>query len=124
MLTSCRQRREHLVFQSLLQMVPGLEARLLEGSEDDVVQIAELVCRYDTLLYAFVFTVSQLQRGVSGARSDDTKSLKGAILEWIVPMGQSLNPPLSRNVKVDRGFHHERTGFFLCPAGMDWSDPE
>src|SRR5262245_15723464 len=66
----------------------------------------------------------KLQKGVSGARSDDTKSLKGPILDWIVPHGQSLNPPLSRNVKVDRGFHHERTGALLCPAGMDWSDTE
>jgi hypothetical protein len=39
-------------------------------------------------------------------------------------MGQVLNPPLSRNVKVDRGFHHERTGALLCPAGLDWHHPE
>jgi hypothetical protein len=25
---------------------------------------------------------------------------------------------------MNRGFHHERTGALLCPAGMDWSDPE
>jgi hypothetical protein len=61
---------------------------------------------------------------VSSARSDDTKSLKGPILDWIIPVGQSLNPPLARNVKMDRGFHHDRTGFLLCPAGMDWSDLE
>ena len=39
-------------------------------------------------------------------------------------MGHSLNPPLARNIKTDRGFHHERTGALLCPAGLDWSDPE
>jgi hypothetical protein len=66
----------------------------------------------------------QLQKGVSGARSDDTKSLKGPILDWITPRGQSLDPPLSRNVKVNRGFHHERTGSLLCPAGVNWTDPE
>ena len=38
-----RQRREHRVFGMLLQMVPGLEQRLMEGSGDDVVVIAELV---------------------------------------------------------------------------------
>jgi hypothetical protein len=65
---------------------------------------------------------SKIQKGVSGARSDDTKSLKGVILDWITPRGQSLHPPLSRNIKMDRGFHHERTGALLCPAGMDWSD--
>ena len=46
------------------------------------------------------------------------------MLDWIVPTGQSLTPPLARNVKMDRGFHHERTGFLLCPAGMNWSDQE
>ena len=66
----------------------------------------------------------KIQQGVSSARSDDTKSLKGPILDWIVPVGQSLNPALARNVKMDRGFHHERTGALLCPAGMDWSNFE
>ena len=61
---------------------------------------------------------------MSGARSDDTKSLKGPILDWITLQGQSLDPPLSRNVKVNRGFHHERTGSLLCPAGVKWTDPE
>jgi hypothetical protein len=50
--------------------------------------------------------------------------LKGAILDWITPRGQYLNPPLARNVKTDRGFHHERTGALLCPAGLDWSNTE
>jgi hypothetical protein len=66
----------------------------------------------------------QIQKGISSARSDDTKGLKGPILDWIVPLGQTLNPPLVRNVKMDRGFNHERTGALLCPTGMDWSDPE
>jgi hypothetical protein len=38
-----RQRREHRVFQALLQMVPGLKERLLDGSDNDVKAIAELV---------------------------------------------------------------------------------
>ncbi|KIM86989.1 hypothetical protein PILCRDRAFT_4229 [Piloderma croceum F 1598] len=104
---TAEQRREHRVFTVLLQMVPNLEARLMEGVDDDVVIAADLI-----------------QKGVSSARSDDTKSLKGSILDWIVPLGHSLNPPLARNIKTDRGFHHERTGALLCPAGLDWSDPE
>jgi hypothetical protein len=71
-----------------------------------------------------VLIVLELRKGMSGARSDDTKSLKGPILDWIVPHGQTLLPPLARNIKTDRGFHHERTGSLLCPAGMDWSDTE
>jgi len=40
-----RQRREHRVFAMLLQMVPNLEVRLMEGGDEDVVSIAETVCR-------------------------------------------------------------------------------
>jgi hypothetical protein len=98
---------EHRVFKLLVQMISGLENRLVEGSDQDVAHIAELI-----------------QKGVSGARSDDTKSLKGVILDWITPRGQQLNPPLARNIKTDRGFHHERTGALLCPADLDWSDTE
>jgi hypothetical protein len=39
-----RQRREHRVFEVLLQMVPNLEARLMEGVDEDVTMIADLVC--------------------------------------------------------------------------------
>lgn len=66
----------------------------------------------------------QLRKGAAGARGDDTKSLKGAILDWITPKGQVLNPPIHRNVKYTRGFHHEVTGSLLCPADLDWSDEE
>jgi hypothetical protein len=68
--------------------------------------------------------IPQIKKGASSARSDDTKSLKGAVLDWITPRGQPLNPPLSRSVKVDRGFHHERTGALLCPVDLDWSNHE
>ena len=69
-------------------------------------------------------TPPKIQKGVSSARSDDTKSLKGVILDWITPEGQHLEPPLARNVKSNRGFNHDRTGYLLCPAGLDWADPE
>jgi hypothetical protein len=104
-------------------MVPNLETRLMEGVDEDVVVIADLVCHTRTSRHIYYLLLSKIQKGVSSARSDDTKSLKGPILDWIVPVGQALNPPLARNVKMDRGFHHERTGALLCPAGMDWADP-
>lgn len=58
------------------------------------------------------------------ARSDDAKSLKPAILDWIMPKGQALFPPLRRNSKHDRGFNHVRTGALLCPAHLDFSNKE
>ncbi|TEB31765.1 hypothetical protein FA13DRAFT_1613262, partial [Coprinellus micaceus] len=97
------ERRELRVFKKLLAMVPDLEERLMSSSEEDAMAIANM-----------------LQKGASSARSDDTKSLKGVILDWIGP----LNPPLSRNVKQNRGFHHDRTGFLLCPPELDWNDPD
>lgn len=38
-----RQRREHHVFIALLQAVPGLEERLMNGTQEDAVAIGELV---------------------------------------------------------------------------------
>ena len=67
---------------------------------------------------------AQIQKGISGARSDDTKSLKGSILDWIAPQGRQLDPPLERNTKTNHRFHHERTGTLLCPADLDWSNVE
>jgi hypothetical protein len=72
----------------------------MNGCEEEVAHIAEMVhhLKYsswsDNLL-------PQIQKGVSSAWSNDTKGLKGPILDWITPKGQSLSPPLSRNVKMD-----------------------
>lgn len=106
-----------------MEMVPGLMERLLDGSDEGVMHIAELVSSWIALTPMATYSL-QIQKGASSARSDDTKSLKCAILDWITPRGQSLNPSLARNVKTDRGFHHERTGALLCPAGLDWSNTE
>ncbi|KAF8190092.1 hypothetical protein BJ912DRAFT_850336 [Pholiota molesta] len=105
---TAQQRREHKVFHLLLRIVPGLEERLMTAdSEQDIHHIASL-----------------LQKGASSARSDDTKSLKSAIIDWLSPPGQPLIPPLARNVKINRGFNHEITGALLCPAGVDWSNKD
>ena len=64
----------------------------------------------------------KIQKGISGARSDDTKSLKAVVVDWITPRDKPLNPPLSRSNKTVRGFHHPTTGALLCPAGLDWND--
>lgn len=66
--------------------------------------------------------IFKIQKGASSARSDDTKSLKSPIIDWIATRDQPLRPPLARNSKMDRGFHHDRTGELLCPAEFDWSD--
>ena len=47
--TSPRQRQEQRIFAALLQMIPGLEERLLEGSNEDVVIIADKVSLVDAV---------------------------------------------------------------------------
>ena len=64
----------------------------------------------------------QIQKGANGARADDTKGMKGPIVDWITPKGQSLTPHIPRNIKSGRGFNHDRTGALLCPAGLDWNN--
>ncbi|EGN98270.1 hypothetical protein SERLA73DRAFT_153398 [Serpula lacrymans var. lacrymans S7.3] len=68
-----REPRERAVFERLMQMVPGLDTRLQESSSKERGMIA------DFLLPA------KIQQGSSGAQSDDTKSLKGLILNWVTP---------------------------------------
>ena len=41
--------------------------------------------------------------------------MKGAVIDWITPKGQSLNPHIPHNAKAGRGFNHERTGAFFVP---------
>jgi hypothetical protein len=38
-----RERREHVVFKKLIQMIPGLQERLVNGSEEDLLHVADLV---------------------------------------------------------------------------------
>ena len=66
----------------------------------------------------------QIQKGANASRADDTKGMKGVIIDWITPPDRELVPRLSWKHKFDWGFQHETTGTLLCPAGVDWNDPE
>ncbi|KAJ3509290.1 hypothetical protein NMY22_g16344 [Coprinellus aureogranulatus] len=99
------EQMEHGIFLKLMKLNPGLETRVMKASEEELHYVADM-----------------LNNGSSRARSDDTRSLKSAIIDWITPPGGALVPPLSRNVKTDRGFFHYATGKLLCPATLDWED--
>ncbi|KAH6903247.1 hypothetical protein BKA70DRAFT_1111106 [Coprinopsis sp. MPI-PUGE-AT-0042] len=101
---SSEMSKEYRIYHQLLALSPKLEERLCTGSEEDVFHIAALITK-----------------GAANARSDDTRSLKSIIIDWITPRGEVLLPPLQRNIKTDRGFHHDKTGQLLCPATMDWT---
>ncbi|KAG6907310.1 hypothetical protein DXG01_009429 [Tephrocybe rancida] len=101
------KRFKYKIYHQILTLTPTMEDRINSASEEELLHIPDL-----------------LQKGASGIRPDDTQSLKSVIIDWITPKGQSLTPPLSRNIKIDRGFHHEHTSTLLCPTGLDWDDPE
>ena len=101
-----------------------LEWCLLSCSDEEVRLIADLVRLHPHLDPSILITYFQVQKGISSARSDDTQSLKSAIIDWISPVGQTLIPPLACNIKADRSFNHDHTGFLLCPAGLNWADSE
>ncbi|KAG0703966.1 hypothetical protein DFH29DRAFT_874071 [Suillus ampliporus] len=104
---SAEEWREHHAFEQLLDSYPGLLDRLKDGSEEEILHVGELI-----------------GKGAAGARGNDTKTLKSVVLDWISPKGEAIQPPLHRNSKIDRGFNHELTGSLLCPAGLDWNDPQ
>ncbi|KAH6869707.1 hypothetical protein BKA70DRAFT_1451784 [Coprinopsis sp. MPI-PUGE-AT-0042] len=91
--------REYQIYKQLLALSPKLEERLYNGSEQDVYHIAAMV-----------------SKGSANACSDDTRALKAAVVDWITPRGGVLIPPLQRNIKADRGFHHNRTGGTIMPC--------
>ena len=95
-------------------------------SDEDILHVGDLVSTFLQLSNSRITAciVSQIQKGAASARANDTKGLKGPILDWITPCGGSLNPPLARNDKSDWGFNHETTGALLCPTEYDWNDPE
>ncbi|KAF8239124.1 hypothetical protein L208DRAFT_1239201, partial [Tricholoma matsutake] len=101
------QRLEYHIYRTLLNMVPGLEECLVNSLDEERRMITDL-----------------LQKSASSARSDDTKGLKSAVLDWIIPQGDSLTPPIPCNVKSSHGFNHDKTGQLLCLVEFDWSDEE
>jgi hypothetical protein len=76
--THPREQQECMVFQALLQVVPGLEDCLMMGSDEDIIHIADLVCLF--LFISLQAHCAQIQKDASSAQADDTKRLKGAIL--------------------------------------------
>ncbi|KAL4065133.1 hypothetical protein J3A83DRAFT_4360454 [Scleroderma citrinum] len=87
-------KHEHAVFQELLQ-------------SEEVIAMADLI-----------------QKGANGTRVDETKGMKGLIIDWITPKGQSLIPHIHHNVKSGCSFNHICTGALLCPAGLNWNKLE
>ncbi|KAJ2925451.1 hypothetical protein H1R20_g11642, partial [Candolleomyces eurysporus] len=89
---SLREQREHGLFLQLIQLVPGLDARLWDEK-----------CTNDDRKYI----ADTLGRGVRSGRADDAKGLKPVVIDWVTPLNGMLIPPV---------------GKYLCPTDYNWND--
>ena len=65
-----------------------------------------------------------MKEGQDGAHSDDTATIKSAIVEMLELLDPEAAQGLKPNIKDNRGFHNNLTGKLLCPARLDWGDDE
>ncbi|KAM5534199.1 hypothetical protein V8D89_012106 [Ganoderma adspersum] len=96
------------IYGELLRFLPDLEEGLMKATIDT-----------DRLH----MIAARMQHGVGAARSDDVKGVEAAIVHWLADPEKGLVPPVAPNNMANRGFRHEVTGKELCPAGLDWEDP-
>ncbi|KAN0101323.1 hypothetical protein V8E55_001307 [Tylopilus felleus] len=101
-LLTAQNRQEYSIFRELLKIIPGFKACLMESTEEEIMSMAELI-----------------QHGASSARADDTKGMKGAIMDWITPKGQTLSTHIPRNWQNVDIKEKLRTGQ-LQVAGNQW----
>jgi hypothetical protein len=96
-------------------VVLHFEECLMESTDDGVMCMTELVC---ALIIQHLFSPHiyiKIQKSVSCARSDDTKGIKGAVLDWITPQNAPLNPPLACNIKMSRATTTPPQGYSCAP---------
>ncbi|KAJ3523461.1 hypothetical protein NMY22_g11433 [Coprinellus aureogranulatus] len=78
---TAEERRERRVYVKLVDMVPSLEDLLHISTPDKVSAIATMI-----------------QKGANSARSDDTRSLKSAVIDWIALPMESLSVLTSHGI--------------------------
>ncbi|KAI0349323.1 hypothetical protein OH77DRAFT_1465554 [Trametes cingulata] len=108
---SALENRHYASFQALVKLVPAFALKV--DSDDGSPE--ELQRWMDEF-------AACLQIGVSGAKSDDTRSLRGAVIDWLKLDFPADTVDLNSDTKVSRGFRNEVTGRLLCPVMLDWKD--
>ncbi|KAI8973086.1 hypothetical protein BD414DRAFT_525063 [Trametes punicea] len=106
LLTFAREQRNYRAWEALLHMIPTLSAILIDPNAD------QPITRVSAALLA----------GSNAARSDDTRTIKIAIVEWLSGDLQQASVVLHPSNKAQRGFNNPVTGRLLCPIGLDYGD--
>jgi hypothetical protein len=108
-------------YNLLVRHVPGIDAKLVDLDLSPLGIFFREVRRQVNVEIILIILL-QLRKGAGGARGDDAANLKLVIVSWIVALFGNPLPPLSPNIKSDRGFEHDVTGHLLCPIDYDWTD--
>ncbi|KAI0647704.1 hypothetical protein C8Q79DRAFT_1008119 [Trametes meyenii] len=111
---STLDNRRYDAFQALVQLVPTF-ASIIDNDEASPEAIQKWLNDF----------AGSLKLGASGAKSDDTGSLRGAVIDWLKAGNKSqpnLTSTLEREKKIGRGFRNDITGKLLCPVMLDWND--
>ncbi|KAI0070162.1 hypothetical protein K474DRAFT_1609141 [Panus rudis PR-1116 ss-1] len=96
-------QRRYAAYRALERMMPTLPDTLAED-EDAPDEISAAVAH-----------------GASGARSDDTNSIKTAIVEWLTEPIEQSNIPMPAKDKSRRGHNHPVSSKLLAPAALQWT---
>ncbi|KAI0362803.1 hypothetical protein OH77DRAFT_1417095 [Trametes cingulata] len=103
---TAEERRNNASWEALLRMIPNLAAMLMDANaQQPVTRIS-----------------AALLSGGNAARSDDTRSIKIAIIEWLSDSLKQAKVVLHPTNKSQRGFNNPVTGRLLCPIVLDYAD--
>lgn len=97
-----RERREHAIFQELLKSIPGLEERLVTGSDDEVMIVAELV----GVIYHYIFG----QQFYSLSLVDPERSIWCSCWRYQKPQGRNPWLDHAKRTSADTVFGSEFQG--------------
>ncbi|KIK35319.1 hypothetical protein CY34DRAFT_17090 [Suillus luteus UH-Slu-Lm8-n1] len=75
---------------------------------------------FKQLLDSYPGLLEHLQNG----SEEEIIYVEESVRELQAPEEQRSSYLYIENSKIDHGFNHELTGSLLCPAGLDWSDPD
>ncbi|KAG1861829.1 hypothetical protein C8R48DRAFT_773919 [Suillus tomentosus] len=131
-------RRVVALFDSIEDLVAENDRRYDDDDQDTTVDQDRLQIGYTTLTRTlpwfhkkgaemeydeYLHMVKMLRQGADGARGDDTSKLKTLVSEWV---NREFKPvsPINHDDKHSRGFAHDVCGRLLCPAELDWDNPE